>query len=244
MFREGTVRSAFAKSRTAGLFQGSYLKFYEVSAVNRGFMPPYTEGMWRLYGKTFEAAHAGMSFRSIPGLWVHERRLLEGCLGKDRVGQLQPANWDDLHQSVRPSWDETAAELRTILGDCRVADLPKLVREWRSLLRRWLLQKQLAPVVTPDRQRELFLSLLGAALGAVLLDAGWQIASSFGEEISLAKGSRTLNPFGLVKGLSAGTLSLTQYDSECTQAGITDLWLGAPASTDSATSCCGNSVPQ
>ena len=47
--------------------------------------------------------------------------------------------------------------------------------------------QQRAPTVTPDRQRELFLFLLGAALGAVLLQAGWRVASDFGDELSLVK---------------------------------------------------------
>lgn len=244
MFTEGTVRTAFAKSRTAGLLQANYLHFFETSAVNRGLLPPYAEGMWRLYGKTLQGIQAQPAFRTIPGLWVYERRLLESCLGRDRMSELRPANWDDLRENIRPSWDETAAELRTVLDACRVADLPKLVCQWRSLLRRWLLQKQRAPVVTPDRQREVFLFLLGAALGAVLLQAGWQIASCFGEEISLVKDSRTLNPFRLVSALGAGTLSSAQYHQECAEAGIADLWLNAPASSVSATNYCGNSAPR
>jgi hypothetical protein len=168
---ENTVRTALLKSRTAALLQGSYLSFYDSVAVKRGLMPPFVEGMWRLYGKTL-GARQDVAFKSFAGLWVYERRLLEACLGHDCVDQLRPAHWNDVHQEVGPSWSQSAAEIRAVLGNSRVADIPRLVSEWRNLLRRWLIAKERAPAVTPDRQRELFLFLLGAALGAVLLQAG------------------------------------------------------------------------
>jgi hypothetical protein len=226
-FGESTVRSALLKSRTAGLLQGSYLNFYESSAVKRGLMPPYVEGMWRVYGRTFEGTQQA-NFKSLAGLWVYERRLLEGCLGRERVSQLRPTSWDELHEDFGCSWSQSAAELRTVLGDSRVADIPQLVCEWRKLLRSWLVHKQRAPVVTPDRQRELFLFLLGAAFGAVLLQAGWQVASGFGEEVNLVKDSKAVSPFRLISELSSGRLSSAQYEQACSDAGISDLWLGAP----------------
>jgi len=219
------VRTALLKSRTAALLQGSYLNFYDSVAVKRGLMPPFVEGMWRLYGKTL-GARQDAAFKSFAGLWVYERRLLEACLGHDCVNQLRPAHWNDVHQEVGPCWSQSAAEIRAVLGDSRVADIPRLVSEWRNLLRQWLRAKQRAPAVTPDRQRELFQFLLGAALGAVLLQAGWEVASDFGEELSLVKETRSLTPFRLITELSSGKLSSNQYHQQCAAAGIADLCLG------------------
>lgn len=227
-FGEKLVRSALVKSRTAGLLQADYVTFYENSAVKRGLMPPYVEGLWCLYGKAFGIGDDA-TFKNLSGLWVYERRLLEGFLGRDRVSQLRPTDWDDLHQGVGSSWGESAAEFRLVLGSSRIADLPNLVCEWRSLLRRWLIRKGRVPVVTPDRQWELFTFLLGAALGAVLLQAGWRLASKFGEEVTLAKDSRNLHPFRLISELSSGRLSSAQYDRECIDADIGNLQLGEPA---------------
>lgn len=229
-FGAGRTREAFSKAANAGLFQTKYIPFYHQTAVKRGLMPPFAEGMSRLYGKS-QGGNSSPAFLQIPGLWVYERRLLEGCLGRDCVSQLSLISWDDLHQTFGlSSWRENAAELRTILDGFTVGDIPELVREWRSVLRRWLVRTQRAPAVTPDQQREIFLFMLGTALGGVLLEAGWQVGSQFGQEISLIKNERSFTPLRLVKELGSGTVSSAAYERACLEAEIAGLTLGAPKS--------------
>jgi hypothetical protein len=213
---------AMKKARRAAKHQAGYLELYK-SLLKRGLIPPYMEGM-ALFCRLPMTEDSRPAFRELEGVWVYERQLLESTFGRAVVRQLQISAWEDIKEDIGLSgWREAACQFRPILPACRVADIPALIDDWRPLLRKWCIRNQKAPVVTPDRQRELFIMLVAATFVVVLMEAGWRISSEFGDNVEVARESSTLKPFWLIGGYSLGRLTAEQFVEACRGAQVADM---------------------
>ncbi|MBV8867059.1 MAG: hypothetical protein JO210_16805 [Acidobacteriaceae bacterium] len=223
-FPVAVIRRAAEKVMKAGRLQGTYAKLYD-EINKRGMMPPYTEGIFRLC-RSIDLEVSQPAFRRIDGLWAYERQFLGNCFGPSYARHIQLVNWDDLKEEIAFNWREKAAEMRPLLGGSRVADIPQLVSGWRATLKAWLLFRRVAPNITPDLQRQFVISMLAAVFAVVLLDAGWRVGSTFGEEVSLVNDKSRVQPFRLLKELGTGALSAAQFNEDCRKIGAADLLLG------------------
>jgi hypothetical protein len=220
-----TIRAAKEIEARAGFLQGMYANFY-CSINKRGMMPPYTEGIARFCRMTGAMA-SPFAFEEIEGLWVYERQFLENTYGRALISQLRLVNWDDLRGEVDvASWRADAAHIRPTLDGLRVADIPKIIDDWRVMFKRWMTAAHKAPTVTPDRQRAVFVRLLAAVFAEVLFDSGWGIASRFGEEVCLERKTESLRPFRLVHEVASGGVSGSEFLETCRRSGVADLLLG------------------
>jgi len=225
-FPIATIRCAAEKIAKAGSVYGMYVKLYH-SISERGMMPPYTEGISRFCRSLHIEIPDKPAFAAIEGLWIYERQLLQNCFGPDHVRHLRLVGWDDLKEEIGvPIWRETVVQIRPVLSGSKVADIPQLIIEWRAVLKRWLILNRKAPAVTPDRQREFLISMLSRVFAVVLLDAGWRVDSTLGEEFRLVKDSSSLKPLHLVREVGKGAVSAAQFDESVRLVGVADLPLG------------------
>lgn len=219
------LRNSAEKEKVAGILLERYIEAYH-SKTERGVMPPYTEGFFR-FCRTAGLALPTPVFTEIEGLWVYERQFLERCFGSDYVRNLRIVSWDDLQAQVDvPAWRAMAAQIRPVLSGFRVADIPQLVTDWRSVQKKWLRSIQKVPVVTPDLQHRFLMALLAVVFAVVLLDAGWQPDSTSSETVSLVSGTASLYPLRLVGDLVAKKISSVQFTEICRNLGVADLPLG------------------
>jgi len=197
-----------------------YVNFYR-SALSAGGMAPFAEGFYRMCGKKPSTANAGANgvpcFTLIKDLWVYEQRLTRGFVDAETGRNLKLIDWDDFYgEFLIKLWKPNAEILRPALGEKYAADIPELIAGWRDVAQRSMGGGM--RLVTPDVQRGFVVHSLGGVLVIVMMKTGWQLASSFGEEVRFCKGAKEFRPIRMVHDVANGRLGASEYLRACQDA--------------------------
>jgi hypothetical protein len=217
-----TLLAANEKLALASASSPVYLNLY-VQALGSGDQPPFAQGLHQLLTKTSSVVSDDPFYAQLRDLWVHEQRFARALKGPGGSQNLRMASWDDLQAQLSPQhWKDQAAELRPHLSGQRVSDIPELIRDWRSLTRRFVGRR--TSNVTPDVLRKSMIERLGAAFAVVLLEAGWEPISDFGRESTFRRAGQELKPFQLLRDVGAGRVTAEEFAVYCRAVGQLELW--------------------
>jgi hypothetical protein len=100
----------------------------------------------------------------------------------------------------------------------RAETIPTSLQEAARLGR--LLSDPFAKLADDDDLAERIIGAIGAALAVRLADLGWEIVATPGHAITCRRGARTLDPFGQVSSVAAGTTARAEWAAICADAEI------------------------
>ncbi len=224
IFPAETLRTADRKMLLAAAGLKDYMDLF-IKALDSDAVPPFTEGLHQLLkNKMKPHFDTGEPFyRQIDGLWVYEQRFGRAFKGQQASPELRMASWDDLQMKIATqSWTAIAAAWRPHLIGRHVNDFPELIRDWRPLTRRFIRWRAVAR--TPDVLRQMLINSLASVFAIVLLEAGWENHSRFGEESTFQKDGQELKPFELLNAVGTGRLPAEEFSACCRDVAQLKLW--------------------
>jgi Zn-dependent protease with chaperone function len=127
--------------------------------------------------------------------------------------------WDEVGRRVWVArWRDEINPFHSILSSIGIRDIPKAVADsdlWSQRLR------QSGPVIlSPEATRRRTLGIIGMWFCLLLDHRGWVCRLDPGHPIMFHNDERSIEPFGLVDRLAAGTLSTDGWSTMCDERGI------------------------
>jgi len=134
---------------------------------------------------------------------------------------LKPVSWDEEGNIVViPMWTKAVAEYSALLEKMtigtlfeslgRIPEIAPNVRDPEGML------------LTPEQRIERARSLVGSAVGLAMVHNGWKLHAG-PAVFYLEKEGEQVDPFQVVRQLSEGTLSSTDWKTRCQTLGISDI---------------------
>ena len=149
-----------------------------------------------------------------PQRW--ERRLLATAINEEWARSLKPVGWDNVVGTVYvPMWRQGVKENARVLAGITLTRLPfaggfaanGMFREGDQALLHQI-------------------HVVNMALSLALLDAGWTVSTSPGEEVVFRRDTHEMRPFAELMGVAMGKLTAEQWAARCVELGIDSVALG------------------
>ena len=149
-----------------------------------------------------------------PQRW--ERRLLATAINEEWARSLKPVGWDNVVDTVYvPMWRQGVKENARVLAGITLTRLPfaggfaanGMFREGDQALLHQI-------------------HVVNMALSLALLDAGWTVSTSPGEEVVFRRDMHETRPFAELMGVAMGKLTAEQWAARCVELGIDSVALG------------------
>jgi Zn-dependent protease with chaperone function len=143
------------------------------------------------------------------------------------ASQLQAVEWENLGAVYAAIWRDFRLEHGSLLADCTMGDVPRLVADAPRLGAQMRDPKGM--LLTREQRTERAIDLIAMSMALALLEqGGWEARSQPGD-FGLWRGEQKMGPFEIVYALRSGETSADAYKKLVTELGIADLPL-APAS--------------
>jgi heat shock protein HtpX len=169
----------------------------------------------------------------IDSLPEEEERLLKFINPQLDLAAFQRVSWDAIGEvGILPAWRKARESHADLLWQVTAESLTDAVRNLRALGSR--IPDPKGMLLTREQRDQRAASLLGMALGLLLVDAGWKPCAPPGE-FYLTRGDERLNPFLVVQDLAAGKIAGEAWIDKCAALGITGLSLFGSAAAAPAT---------
>lgn len=141
-----------------------------------------------------------------PQRW--ERRLLAASINEDWARSLKPLPWDKVIETVYvPMWRQGVKENARLLAGTSVTRLPFAGRFSAS-----------GGVLGESEDMALTqLHAVNMALSLALLEAGWSVSTSPGEEIVFRRDAHEVRPFTELMGVATGKVTPEQWAARCSE---------------------------
>jgi hypothetical protein len=159
---------------------------------------------------------------------AHARAVVEILTGANRVGKLKPIEWSAVGPLVYAArWREVvnhyARWLSRYTADALPGNKDGFIRAGSDLVRAGELNVSLDERVARAAQ------VFAIAVGAEVLDDGWQIHKRPGHSVTLERGSQRFDPFAAIQALAEGRTPIEAWRAECQAMGIAGRQLGRAA---------------
>ena len=163
-------------------------------------------------------ARPAASLLGDPQRW--ERRLLAASINEDWARSLKPVAWDKVIETVYvPMWRQGLSENARILSGITLTRLPFAGRFTPT-----------GGVLGESEETALNqLHIVNMAVSLALLDAGWTVSTSPGEEIVFRREGCEVRPFAELMGVAMGKVTPDQWAVRCVELGIDGVVLGGVA---------------
>ena len=152
-----------------------------------------------------------------PQRW--ERRLLATAINEEWARSLKPVGWDKVVDTVYvPMWRQGVKENARVLAGITLTRLHSPGGFATSGMFR-------------DGDQALLhqIHVVNMALSLALLDAGWTVSTSPGEEVVFRRDAHEMRPFAELMGVAMGKVTPEQWTARCVELGIDGVVLGGPA---------------
>ena len=161
----------------------------------------------------------------LPGL---ESRLLAALVNPDAAGKLKPIAWDEVSTRVYlPQWTTLVQANASALSGLTPESLPQTAANLKSFGFR--LRTPDGGTADTDNAEGLACAVVGAALALLLVQRGGTAHSPPGQPVSVTVGSAAIEPFGLLRSLADGKLTVDEWQRQCNDLGIRGVDLGKVA---------------
>ncbi len=158
-----------------------------------------------------------VSLLADPGRW--ERRLLATAINEEWARSLTPVAWEKVLETVYvPMWRRAVKEEGRLLADVTITSLPFAGR-----------LKAGAVLSESDQMVLQKVHVVTTMLSLALLDAGWTVTTSPGEEFVFRRDGHELRVFAEVMAVATGKVTQEQWAARCVALGIDQLALGGTA---------------
>jgi len=162
-----------------------------------------------------------------------EDQLLRAVFDAREVAKLKPIRWEDVGAQVYlPMWTKGVVEAKASLSGLTPALLPDRLPDLERLGRDLLGKK---PVDKKDARAH-GASILGASLAVALVRKGWTLHAEPGDRVTVEQGGVVVAPFSLFDDLAGSKLTVDQWRTLCSGAGISDLDLAAVSADEAKAS--------
>ena len=159
-----------------------------------------------------------------------ETELLARATGKPELKSWQFVAWESLAETVYlPAWTRGAEECAQALSGVRPKDFPAISGDLIAFGKRITPPKGWLP--SGDEWAELATRSIGAAFAVRLHQKGWALETSPGRPVQFHNGTFSVHVFSVLLELKSGELTAENWLELCSESGISDLDLGAPAPT-------------
>jgi hypothetical protein len=153
--------------------------------------------------------------------------LIEHALGTEASNQLKPIAWQQVGAHVyEPHFRSVAKEYAQLLSrfaaDTIPVDRDGFIRVGSELMHSDQEEADISGEYHVGRAS----FVLGAAIGALLLDRGWHSDKLPGKPVVLVRGDATVEPFATVRAIADGTLAVESWKQQCVSLGIAGQQLG------------------
>jgi hypothetical protein len=143
---------------------------------------------------------------------AYARMLLENAFGPTAVDALRPIRWEQVAESIYAvQWRAFVAVQASWLAPLTVETLPRGRDGFLAFAKP---MKIPGGIENSTRIRHVS-TLLAAALGVRLIDAGWVPEQMPGLPVIVRNGARTFHPFGTVARLADGSMSEHDWSVQC-----------------------------
>jgi Zn-dependent protease with chaperone function len=158
---------------------------------------------------------AAVSLLGDPQRW--ERRLLATGINEDWARSLKPVGWDKVVDTVYvPMWRQGVKEHAGIVSAMTLTRLPFVGRFTPT-----------GGVLGESEETAVNqLHVVNMALSLALLESGWTVSTSPGEEIVFRRDGREMRPFAELMGVAMGKVTPEQWAARCVELGIDAVALG------------------
>ena len=219
----GPVREKLAKS--AQLFNRYWMNDVN-PLLQRGFIPPVTEGFERVLCKpsaAVEVPATGAAILLLRSPWQIEHRIAS-ALGQTRGISIEQVSWELVPwRVILPSWEEEVEPHAALLSGIHVSDVAQFAEHRLLELGRKLSTNPRA-LPGPERLKWKAARTLAVALALTLRRAGWQLAyDGAGDTWEFRSGLRSLDPFGTLDLLASKRMRPEEWVQLCTELGIANL---------------------
>jgi len=148
-----------------------------------------------------------------------ERRLLATAINEEWARSLKPVGWDKVVDTVYvPMWRQGVTENARLLAGITLTRLPFAGGFATSEMFR-------------DGDQALLhqIHAVNMALSLALLDAGWTVSTSPGEEVVFRRDAHEMRPFAELMGVAMGKVTPEQWAARCVELGIDGVVLSGAA---------------
>ena len=154
------------------------------------------------------------------------RSLLEFGAGPDAVAKLRSIAWAQVADAViAPAWRSSLADHGRWLAQFTADRIPATTSELVAVGADLAGPREIAVASEERASRAGY--LLGVGIACALLDRGWKAETGPGRDVQLVSGADAIDPFAVVRDLTAGSLAAAQWESRCLALGIAGVRLGA-----------------
>lgn len=189
--------------------------------------PPFRErvvGLQNLPAKNdpFSGAPAISLLTGLPAM---ERMLLEFCFSENDVRPLKQVKWEEIGaQFYLPLWQSLVNDHRHLLSDITPRHFEYIADDMEKVGRKFGHVKNLS--LSVSGAIDLAAAVIGSALALHLLNQGWKLQTSLGDEIIIENGVNKIMPFEILYRFSSGKLTNESWERQCAEINISDLDLG------------------
>ena len=149
-----------------------------------------------------------------------EAGLLRNIAERNHLPGIKPVAWEDLiDRFYLPAWANLVSRHKPALAGITPDSLPEIARNPDGLESRLVESEN----ITLDARKEVCRRVIGAALILALMQKGWQVRTSPGEEISIFREEKTLLPFRVYPNLVSGAITGGQWLHVCRTTGISGM---------------------
>lgn len=153
----------------------------------------------------------------LPELELELFKTLDPELG----AKLQPTRWEDLARSVyRPRWAEVAQKQRSNLNGLTLRSLSERTADFDELAGNIV---RTSGEGLFEKRKSYAAFVIAAAATTKLMEAGWEVKTGPGMDITAHFGDTSWDPFSAVKKLFFGEMTPEEWRGMCDQLGISDL---------------------
>ncbi len=146
------------------------------------------------------------------------------------VAALKPLAWEETGERVFiPIWEQQCQENQAELSGFTANQFPDWTGNLLGLGKRLTKKGQLLP--SDEEVEQKAIGLAGSALAVALHRAGATVKSLPGEPVRLEKDGIVIEPFGVIRQFSDGTLTAENWREQCSVLGIGDIDFGSLGTT-------------
>jgi Zn-dependent protease with chaperone function len=150
-----------------------------------------------------------------------ETAWLSSMFGQQNVAGLERVSWQELGDRVYiPSWEKMLREHAVAFDGVHFGDLPRLAQSMDEFS--MSLSRALNQFLSKEEAAGRVGGIVGAALGLVLHDHGWQLETGPGLPIAFRRGDREIVPFDQFSKLMDKSMSDESWISLCDELSIRD----------------------
>jgi Zn-dependent protease with chaperone function len=160
------------------------------------------------------------------------RYMLDHTPAKERPSLPRVISWKDAAETALvPLWEKNIDPYRHILKSLTISGLHAEARNGADFFEKLARAGNILPAnVTPaqvpqDVQLQFTNNVIGSAIAFALKQNGWQVRTSPGEELVLAKAGKQIKPFNLFINLATQESTNPQWQLYCEENGIASLTL-------------------